>query len=137
MIQPIIPIKNTFCPVAKGSLLKHKRDRVASHLKYFTSPCHPQDNFQTSYLAEGPLVVWPLLTIQPHLSPFSPCSLCPPLPSCDFPPAPGPLHSRCFCLMCVWQSHSLKNLFLILVPANESVKLQAFSNSSCLPQIPL
>lgn len=63
MIQPIIPIKNTFCPVAKGSLLKHKRDRVASHLKYFTSPCHPQDNFQTSYLAEGPLVVWPLLTI--------------------------------------------------------------------------
>lgn len=133
MIQPIIPVKDTFCPLAQGSLLKHKGDSVASHSKYFMSPCHPQDTFQTSHLAQGPLWSGLCLPSQPHLSPFSPCFLCPPLPPCGFPPAPGPLHSRSVCQMCMWQSHSLKNLFLILTPADESEKLQAFINSSSPP----
>lgn len=101
--------------------------------------CFPLEVLHVSLPSSGHFLKWSgnCLPSQSHLSPLSPCSPCPPPPPYCFPTAPGPLHSRSFCLMCVWQSHSLENLFLILAPANESEKLLVFISSSSLPQIPI
>lgn len=83
-------------------------------------------------------VVWQLPTIPisslstlPLFSRSTPASLL--FPYCPRAFAQQVLLSN----VCVWQSHSLENLFLILTPANESEKLLVFISSSSLPQIPI